>query len=85
MTGPLPRALMLLACAGALGGCDLGPEAPARAEDQPSQLSAPLQAPNAATAGLYRVVETWFDQYLALNPIAATALGDHRFDDRFGD
>ena len=77
--------MLLLACAGALGGCDLAPEAPVRAEEQPSQLSAPLQAPNAATTALYRVVETYFDQYLALNPITATKLGDHRFDDRFGD
>ena len=84
LASPL-RAVLLLACAGALGGCDLAPEAPVRAEEQPSQLSAPLQAPNAATTALYRVVETYFDQYLALNPITATKLGDHRFDDRFGD
>jgi uncharacterized protein (DUF885 family) len=68
-----------------LAGC--GPVDPpsARPEDTPSTLAASLRAANAETAELYRVVETWFDQYLALNPIHATALGDHRFDDRFGD
>jgi len=75
----------LLAGALALAGCDFAPEPAARAEEQPSALAAPLRAANADAARLYRVVETYFDQYLALNPIYATALGDHRFDDRFGD
>ena len=34
---------------------------------------------------LQEIVEDYFDQYLALNPLRATELGDHRFDDRFGD
>jgi uncharacterized protein (DUF885 family) len=75
----------LLAGALALAACDFAPEPAARAEEQPSALAAPLRAANADAARLYRVVETYFDQYLALNPIYATALGDHRFDDRFGD
>ena len=75
----------MLAGALALAGCDFAPEPAARAEEQPSALAAPLRAANADAARLYRVVETYFDQYLALNPIYATALGDHRFDDRFGD
>jgi uncharacterized protein (DUF885 family) len=69
----------------ALTACDFAPEPPTRAEEKPSELSAPLRASNAEAAELYRVVETYFDQYLALNPIRATELGDHRFDDRFGD
>ena len=76
---------LLLAGALALAGCDFAPEPPTRAEEQPSELVAPLRASNAETVKLYRVVETYFDQYLALNPIFATGLGDHRFDDRFGD
>jgi uncharacterized protein (DUF885 family) len=76
---------LLLAGALALAGCDFAPEPPTSAEEQPSELSAPLRASNAETVKLYRVVETYFDQYLALNPIYATGLGDHRFDDRFGD
>ena len=75
----------MLAGALALAACDFAPEPAARAEEQPSALAAPLRAANADAARLYRVVETYFDQYLALNPIYATALGDHRFDDRFGD
>ena len=69
----------------ALAACDFAPEPPTRAEEKPSELSVSLRASNAATVELYRVVETYFDQYLALNPIRATELGDHRFDDRFGD
>lgn len=69
----------------ALAACDFAPEPSARAEEKPSALSTPLRASNAEAAELYRVVETYFDQYLALNPIRATELGDHRFDDRFGD
>jgi len=76
---------LLLAGALALAGCDFAPEPPTRAEEQPSELAAPLRASNAETIKLYRIVETYFDQYLALNPIFATGLGDHRFDDRFGD
>lgn len=75
-------ALLLLA---GLAGCDPVEPPGTRAEDAPSPLPQPALAANAETARLYRVVETWFDQYLALNPVLATELGDHRFDDRFGD
>jgi uncharacterized protein (DUF885 family) len=69
-----------------LAGCDTANDAPPRrAEGEVSTLSAPLRASNAEAAELYRIVETYFDQYLALNPIFATQIGDHRFDDRFGD
>ncbi len=69
----------------ALVGCDFAETPPPRAEERPSAIVAPLQAANAEAAGLYRVVETYFNDYLALNPVLATELGDHRFDDRFGD
>jgi uncharacterized protein (DUF885 family) len=69
----------------ALAGCEFEPPPPPRAEDQPSAIAPELQAANAEAAQLYRVVETYFNEYLALNPIFATQLGDHRFDDRFGD
>ncbi|MBP7608653.1 MAG: DUF885 domain-containing protein [Steroidobacteraceae bacterium] len=77
--------LPLLVATLVLTACDFAPEATTRAEEKPSELSAPLRASNADAAELYRVVETYFDQYLALNPIRASELGDHRFDDRFGD
>jgi len=78
-------AVLAVSMAGALGGCEFAPEPPPRAEDTPSPLIVPLKAQNAEAAKLYRVVESYFDEYLALNPIEATELGDHRFDDRFGD
>ncbi len=77
--------LSLLVATLALTACDFAPEPTTRAEEKPSELSAPLRASNADAAELYRVVETYFDQYLALNPIRASEFGDHRFDDRFGD
>ncbi len=33
-------------------------------------------------AGLQRLVETYFDESLALNPVFTTWIGDHRFDDQ---
>jgi uncharacterized protein (DUF885 family) len=77
--------LPLLVATLALTACDFASEPSTRPEEKPSELSAPLRASNAEAAALYRVVETYFDQYLALNPIRASELGDHRFDDRFGD
>lgn len=80
-----PFLLPLLVGALALTACDSAPQPSARAEAGTADLSAPLRASNAETLELYRIVETYFEQYLALNPIHATELGDHRFDDRFGD
>ncbi|HEX6572987.1 MAG TPA: DUF885 domain-containing protein [Steroidobacteraceae bacterium] len=68
-----------------LAGCEFPGEPPPRAEDTPSPIAASLQATNAEAAELYRVVETYFNEYLALNPVYASELGDPRFDDRFGD
>jgi len=77
--------LPLLVATLALTACDFAAEPSTRPEQKPSGLSAPLHASNAEAAELYRIVETYFDQYLELNPIRASELGDHRFDDRFGD
>lgn len=33
----------------------------------------------------YRRTEEWFDRLMEMNPVAATELGDHRFDDKLGD
>lgn len=77
--------LSLLAGSLWLAGCNPVEPPGTRPEDAPSSLAAPLRAANAETAELYRVVETYFDRYLELNPVYATALGDHRFDSRFGD
>ena len=44
--------------------------------------SAVPPADAAASAALHEVFENYFEDYLALNPTAATALGDDRYDDR---
>jgi uncharacterized protein (DUF885 family) len=33
---------------------------------------------------VYRIVDAYWDAYLALNPLQATAAGEHQFDDRIG-
>jgi uncharacterized protein (DUF885 family) len=38
-----------------------------------------------ASEALAAAVEAWFEEDLRLNPIRATYLGDHRFDDQLGD
>jgi uncharacterized protein (DUF885 family) len=80
-----PVLLPLLVATLALTACDFASEPSTRPEERPSALSTPLRASSAEAVELYRVIETYFDQYLALNPILASELGDHRFDDRFGD
>lgn len=40
-----------------------------------------LRQPATPAAQLERLVEAYFDEYLALNPTTATDIGDHRFDD----
>jgi uncharacterized protein (DUF885 family) len=79
------EAAATLACLLMLGACDFEEARPANPADTPSPLLAPLKANNATAVRLYQVVETYFDRYLALNPIFASELGDHRFDDDFGD
>ena len=68
-----------------LAACEFPVETAPRPEDTPSPVASPLQATDAEAAKLYRVVETYFNQWLALHPIRASELGDRRFDDRFGD
>lgn len=74
---PLLPATALLALA--LAGCQTmgAPDAPARA---------PAQAPrDTADARFADVSRRWLDGWMRLNPVAATQLGDHRFDDRVDD
>ncbi len=42
----------------------------------------PLPPPATPAAQLERLVEAYFDEYLALNPTTATDIGDYRFDER---
>lgn len=43
------------------------------------------QAPNAATAEFHSAANAAIDDLLAANPVSATSMGDHRFDDRLPD
>jgi uncharacterized protein (DUF885 family) len=80
------RSLLAIAVLGlALAACEFPAGSPPRVEDTASPIAAALQAKDAEAAKLYRVVETYFNAWLALNPLHASELGDHRFDDRFGD
>lgn len=66
-----------------LAGC--GDSAPRTGKRQSTAAQSELKASNATAAKLLDITEAYYDEYLALNPLAATAQGDHRFDDRLGD
>ncbi len=72
-----------------LSACASAPEAtPAmNAESTRAAATSSSAAPAGATVAqdVDALTERWFDEYLALNPIYATFLGDHRYDDRFGE
>jgi uncharacterized protein (DUF885 family) len=76
--------LSLLIALGALAACE---RAPAPAADGTVAAQSARQAARSAREGqrLRDITERYFEQYLELNPLTATAQGDHRFDDRFGD
>ena len=82
------RALgLLLLAAFATTGCDR-PSAPDPSGATPAEARAAAKAARAATAeaqSLREITERYYDQHLELNPLEATAQGDHRFDARFGD
>ncbi len=81
----LTLAALAVALAVALGVASLRREPPPRAEDTPSPLIAPLKARTPRRRSSIASSSPTSTHYLALNPIEATELGDHRFDDRFGD
>lgn len=62
----------------ALAGCQSTPPAP----DAPPALVAPAQT---ADARFQAIANEWLDGWMRLNPVAATQLGDHRFDDKVDD
>ncbi len=66
-----------------LAGC--GESAPRTGKRPSTSAPSELKASNATAAKLFEITEAYYDEYLALNPLAATAQGDHRFDDRLGD
>lgn len=83
--GRTPFILLILALALTACGRGATPESPGGA---PADARAAAKAAKAASAEAQRlrdITETYYEQYLELNPLTATAQGDHRFDDRFGD
>jgi uncharacterized protein (DUF885 family) len=77
-------ALLLLVAALALAACDRGPPGEP-GEVSVSAARAAAKAARAEGQRLRDLTERYYEQYLELNPLVATAQGDHRFDDRFGD
>ena len=78
------RSLALIVLA-ALVTVGCGDPAPRSAQSNTSAAQAALKASNPTAAKLFAISEEYYDQYLELNPLTATAEGDHRFDARFGD
>jgi uncharacterized protein (DUF885 family) len=79
---PRPVAWASAACAAlltVLAGCGPVPEG------EPGTAAAKLTSSSTASERLDALVEDYYDQYLALNPIVATSRGDHRFDADLGD
>ena len=62
----------------ALAGCQSAPVA----SDAPPAMTPAAQT---ADARFQSVTNEWLDGWMRLNPVAATQLGDHRFDDRLDD
>ena len=77
MTRPAGSLLAVLAVLAVLVGCDrAGPPAPA------VPAAAPGRSAEEAARALDALVEAYFEDQLALNPVAATFLGDDRYNDR---
>ena len=74
----IPRAPIVLALSLTLAPCLAGPQV-AMAAPAAQQVTAP-----AAEAGqrLNAMFEQYFEEYLVLNPLVATQLGDNRYNDR---
>ncbi len=58
---------------------------PATSDDaSAASATTELKASNETAAKLIEITERYYDRYLELNPLTATAQGDHRFDAKFG-
>ena len=77
-------ALLLILATLALAACDRGPSREP-GQESPAAARAAAKAAKAEGQRLRDLTERYFEQALELNPLAATAQGDPRFDDRFGD
>jgi uncharacterized protein (DUF885 family) len=71
--------ILALAVTLVLAGCQTMPSTPA------TDVPPATQAPQTADGRFKAVEDEWLDGWMRLNPVAATQLGDHRFDDRLDD
>jgi uncharacterized protein (DUF885 family) len=72
----------------ALAGCSREPSPTDSQRGTAIESRAAAKAAKAASAEAQRlrdITEHYYEQYLQLNPLTATAQGDHRYDDKFGD
>jgi uncharacterized protein (DUF885 family) len=78
----LRRPAVLAVCA-SLAACATPPSAPSPATAPKAAQSAPAPA-RSADAGreLNELFERWFEDSLRMDPVLATYIGDHRYDDR---
>jgi len=87
--GAQVRALLAALVLGlALAGCSREPAPADSQRGTATESRAAAKAAKAASAEAQRlrdVTEAYYEQYLQLNPLTATAQGDHRFDHQFGD
>jgi uncharacterized protein (DUF885 family) len=80
MTAKLLSAALFLAL---LGACSPAPTAPEATASAPSAAADP--GPSEADARFADLSKRWLDGGLALSPVAATQIGDHRFDAQLDD
>jgi uncharacterized protein (DUF885 family) len=86
-------AVLLVACASSpppaadrvpTAGAAADQAAPAAATAAPTAVAAATESPAAAEARkLHEHFEAYFEESLVLNPVAATSIGDYRYNDRF--
>jgi uncharacterized protein (DUF885 family) len=81
MDRALPGVLLVVALAVAGCGRPAGTDEHASAD----AATAALKPSSETAARLLKIAEEYYDHYLELNPLQATAQGDHRFDAKFGD
>jgi len=79
----MPRRYLLAAGATAalLAGCAGGPT-PTDSREAPAPVAS-ATAVSDESRRLRELVDAYFEDYLLLNPLAATSIGDSRYDDRF--
>src|SRR5690606_26462171 len=73
--------LLAFALLAAIAGCDRSPPVAGTSPDADPPSAAVAESREAFAA----ISANWLDRGLAFSPVAATGIGDHRFDDRVDD